>query len=172
MQQKNIVLIGMPASGKSTIGVLLAKALGVGFLDTDLLIQQQEKSLLQEIIDQKGITYFLDAESKAICSLSMQQSVIATGGSAVLREEAMQKLQQNGTIILIDVPLPILKRRLHNIKTRGVAAEKDKSIEDIYAERMPLYKKYAAFSVVSDAHSSIETTVSNVLSLLNENNLL
>lgn len=164
---KNIVLIGMPASGKSTIGVLLAKALGRGFLDTDLLIQQQEHALLQDVIDQKGVEYFLNAECRAICSLSAENTVVATGGSAVFRDAAMQKLKENGIIVFIDVPLSSVKRRLHNIKTRGVAAQKGKTVRDIYEERMPLYRKYADITVTS-GDQPIEKTVSALLNALKE----
>lgn len=164
---KNIVLIGMPASGKSTVGVLLAKALGRGFLDTDLLIQQQENALLQDVIDQKGIDYFLDAECKAICALTAQDTVIATGGSAVLRDAAMQKLKENGVIVFLDVALLSVERRLHNIKTRGVAAKKGKTVREIFEERLPLYQKYADISVTS-SEQAIEETVSSILNALKE----
>lgn len=115
--QRNIVLIGMPASGKSTIGVLLAKTIGVGFVDTDLLIQQREHRLLQEIMDTDGIGYFLDTECAAVLDLDCQNTVIATGGSVVFRAAAMQKLRQNGTVVFLDVSLETVKRRLNNIKT-------------------------------------------------------
>ena len=171
MRNNNIVLIGMPASGKSTVGVLLAKALGIGFLDTDLLIQQQEKALLQEIIDQKGVDYFLDAESKAVCTLQAKNMVVATGGSVVLREEAMLSLQKNGTVVFLDAPLSDIEKRLHNIKTRGVAAQKGKTIQDIYEERLPLYKKYAQITIQSDPHS-IEQTLCKLLDALKKTNAI
>lgn len=161
----NIVLIGMPASGKSTVGVILAKTLGVGFVDTDLLIQQREKRLLQEIIDSDGIERFLDAERDAVLALDCRNTVIATGGSVVFRSESMQKLMQNGTIVFLDVSLPTVKQRLNNIKTRGVAAAKDKSIEDIFRERLPYYQKYADIVLKLDDCSS-EDAVGKIISAL------
>lgn len=164
---KNIVLIGMPASGKSTVGVILAKTLGVGFCDTDLVIQQREKRLLQDIIDSDGIAHFLDAECAAILSLDFDNCVIATGGSAVFRDAAMQKLKRNGIIVFLDVSSETVKTRLSNIKTRGVAASKNKSIDEIYDERLPLYQKYADITVSSDAKSS-EDVVEDILCALKQ----
>ena len=164
---KNIVLIGMPASGKSTVGVILAKTLGIGFCDTDLVIQQREKRLLQEIIDTDGIAHFLDAECAAILLLDCENCVIATGGSAVFRDAAMQKLRRDGIIIFLDVSLETVKSRLNNIKTRGVAATKGKTIDDIYYERLPFYQKYADITVSSDAKSS-EDAVANILLALKQ----
>ncbi len=163
--QKNIVLIGMPASGKSTIGVLLAKTIGVGFVDTDLLIQQREHRLLQEIIDTDGIGYFLDTECAAVLDLDCQNTVIATGGSVVFRAAAMQKLRQNGTVVFLDVSLETVKRRLNNIKTRGVAADKGQSIDEIFYERLPYYRKYADIVLPSDGKTS-EETVSDLIEIL------
>ena len=165
---RNIVLIGMPASGKSTVGVLLAKTLGVGFCDTDLLIQQREHRLLQQIIDEDGIEAFLDAECDAILSLDCSDMVIATGGSAVFRAEAMQKLKANGVVVFLDVPLDEVKKRLQNIKTRGVAAKKGESIAEIYNERLPLYRTYADITVC--VHSGTpEDAVGELLAALQKN---
>lgn len=163
--QKNIVLIGMPASGKSTIGVLLAKTIGVGFVDTDLLIQQREHRLLQKIIDTDGIGYFLDTECAAVLDLDCQNTVIATGGSVVFRAAAMQKLRQNGTVVFLDVSLQTVKRRLNNIKTRGVAADKGQSIDEIFYERLPYYRKYADIVLPADGKTS-EETVSDLIGIL------
>lgn len=162
---RNIVLIGMPASGKSTIGVILAKTLGVGFYDTDLLIQQREQRLLQQIIDTDGIEHFLDAERDAIVSLDCENAVIATGGSAVFRDEAMQKLKRDGTVIFLDVSLETVKHRLSNIKTRGVAASKDKRIDDIFYERLPFYQKYADIILPLEGRSSEEAVGDIILAL-------
>ncbi len=162
---KNIVLIGMPASGKSTVGVVLAKTLGMGFVDTDLVIQQREGRLLQDIIDSDGLTAFLSAEESAILSLDCKNSVIATGGSAVFGEKAMQKLHENGTVVFLDVPLEALIKRLDNIKTRGIAAKKGQSVELILEERLPLYKKYADFAV-SVQNENVETTVEKIINSL------
>ncbi len=165
MYSENIVLIGMPASGKSTVGVLLAKTLGIGFVDTDLLIQQREKRLLQEIIDTDGIERFLDAERDAVLALDCENVIIATGGSVVFRDDAMQKLRRNGIVIFLDVSLETVKMRLNNIKTRGVAAAKGKRIDDIFYERLPLYRKYADIILSADGQSSEETVSEIVLSL-------
>lgn len=155
---KNIVLIGMPASGKSTIGVLLAKTLGLGFCDTDLLIQQQEGCLLQEFIDHHGIERFLDAECSAVLSLNCRDSVIATGGSVVFRDAAMQKLRRDGIVVFLDAPLSEVISRLNNIQTRGVAAQRGMSIAEIYEERLPLYRAYADITI-STEHRTAEQTV-------------
>ena len=141
----NIVLIGMPGSGKSTVGVILAKSLGVDFIDTDLLIQRRENRLLQDIIDKDGIDFFLDKECDAVLSVSSDNAVIATGGSVIFREDAMLHLKRSGTVIFLDVSVNELERRLSNIKTRGVAAEKGETVKDIYNKRIFLYKKSAYF---------------------------
>lgn len=164
---QNVVLIGMPACGKSTVGVLLAKTLGVGFYDTDLCIQQREQRLLQQILDEKGIDYFLDAERDAILSLDCKNAVVATGGSAVFRDEAMQKLKRGGIIVYLDVSLETVKQRLQNIKTRGVAAPKKESIDDIYRERLPLYQKYADLTLCVDG-CTCEETVEKIVAALTE----
>lgn len=157
----NIVLIGMPGCGKSTVGVILAKTMGIGFVDTDLIIQQRENRLLQNIIDTDGIEYFLDCEAEAIQSLECENSVIATGGSAVYREDAISHLKKNGKIIYLDVPLDEIKKRLNNINTRGIAAKKNKSIDDIYNERVALYNKYADIIIKTDG-DSVEQTVEKI----------
>lgn len=154
----NIVLIGMPGSGKSTVGVILAKSLGVDFIDTDLLIQRREKRLLQDIIDNDGIDVFLDIECKTILEHNSDNAVVATGGSVIFRDEAMKHLKSNGKVIFLDVPVNELKNRLSNIKTRGVAAKKGETVEEIYKERFELYKKYA--DIYIDANSlTCEQTV-------------
>ncbi len=157
----NIILIGMPGCGKSTVGVVLAKTLGIGFVDTDLIIQQREKRLLQNIIDTDGIDYFLDCEAEAVKTVDCENSVIATGGSVVFREDAIAHLKKNGKIFYLNVPLNEIKRRLNNISTRGIAAKKDDSIESIFIERSPLYEKYADF-VVDLADFTVEETVEKI----------
>ena len=141
----NIVLIGMPGCGKSTVGVILAKTLGIGFVDTDLIIQQREKRLLQEIIDSDGIEKFLDCEADAVKSMNCENTVVATGGSVVFREDCMKHLKENGKIFFLNVSLPEIKSRLDNINTRGVAADKSQTIDDIFNQRYPLYEKYADY---------------------------
>lgn len=158
---ENIILIGMPSCGKSTVGVILAKTLGIGFVDTDLIIQQREKRLLQDIIDTDGIEYFLDCEAEAVKSLDCDNCVIATGGSVVYRQDAIEHLKKNGKVIYLDVPLDEIKRRLNNISTRGIAAQKDCTIDDIYNERVALYKKYADITFALDG-VSVEQTVEKI----------
>lgn len=161
----NIVLIGMPGCGKSTVGVILAKTLGIGFVDTDLIIQQREKRLLQNIIDSDGIEKFLDCECDAIKSLYCENSVIATGGSVVFREESMKHLKESGKVFFLDVSLPEIKKRLDNISTRGVAAEKSQSIDDIFNQRYPLYIRYADY-VLDLNNSNVEETVEKICKIL------
>lgn len=129
----NITLIGMPGSGKSTVGVLLAKALGFQFVDVDLLIQQREGALLQELLDNRGVEPFLDAEEAAICSLACTGAVIAPGGSAVCRAGAIGHLRALGRVVYLHVPLPELERRIHNITTRGIAMAPGQTLADVYA---------------------------------------
>ena len=163
----SIILIGMPGSGKSTVGVILAKSLGVDFVDTDLLIQRREKRLLQNIIDKDGIDFFLDSERDAVLGVNEKNAVIATGGSVILREDAMNHLKKLGTVIFLDVSVNELERRLSNIKTRGVAAEKGESVKDIYDKRFSLYKKFADITVNADS-LSCEQTVNIICERLNK----
>lgn len=157
----NIILIGMPGCGKSTVGVILAKTLGIGFVDTDLIIQQRENRLLQNIIDTDGIDYFLDCEAQAVKTVDCDNFVIATGGSVVYREDAIEHLKKSGKIVFLDVPLDEIKRRLNNISTRGIAAQKNDSIDDIYNERVALYNKFADIIIKTDGES-VEKTVEKI----------
>lgn len=161
----NIILIGMPACGKSTVGVILAKTLGIGFVDSDLIIQQREKRLLQDIINSDGIEHFLDCESEAIKSIDTDACVISTGGSAVFRKDAMEHLKRNGTVFYLDVPLAEIKRRLNNISTRGIAADANESIDEIFLQRAPLYEKYADV-VLHLNNSEPEETVEKICKYL------
>lgn len=159
---KNIVLIGMPAVGKSTIGVLLAKTLGFSFIDTDLIIQQDTGRLLQDIIDKDGLDAFCIAEERAICSVSSEgNAVIATGGSAVYSREAMLHLKKHGIVYYLSIPTEELTARLKNIKTRGIAKRPEDTIEDVFARRMALYEEYADITV--DCHGkAAEDTVAEI----------
>lgn len=163
----NIVLIGMPGAGKSTAGVLLAKSLGYGFVDTDLLLQNKYNDLLQNIINTKGIEKFLSFEEKLIASLCCKSTVIATGGSVVYSELAMQHLCQIGMIVYIDVPLTCLKKRLNNISTRGIVLPDGYTIDDLYNERLPLYKRYGEITVNS-GKNSVEELIEKIISMLKE----
>lgn len=143
----NLVLIGMPGAGKSTLGVLAAKALGMDFLDTDLLIQQSEGRLLQEIIDTGGIRRLLDIEQAVLCALRADHTVIATGGSAVYSKQAMITLQQSGLITYLHVPYEEIEHRVTNIQRRGIALPAGVTLRALYNERLPLYRRYAEITV-------------------------
>ena len=144
---KNIILIGMPGAGKSTMGVILAKALKRSFVDTDIVIQEHEGLLLQEIIDREGIGAFLKAEENAIRSLRYRNAVIATGGSVVFSRRAMEHLAAHGIVVYLKISCDEMERRLRNIITRGIVLKNDESLRDMYNERVPLYEEYADITV-------------------------
>lgn len=156
---RNIILIGMPAVGKSTIGVLLAKTMGFSFIDTDLMIQQETGRLLQDIIDKDGLEAFCEAEERAICSVSAKENaVIATGGSAVYSRKAMEWLKKRGTVYYLSLPTDEILRRLNNIRTRGIAMRPEDTIEDVFNRRRALYEEFA--DTIVDCHGkSPEDTV-------------
>jgi len=162
---KNIVLIGMPASGKSTVGVILAKTLGKDYLDTDLLIQKKEGELLQTLIDREGMEAFLKAEERALLSIDAENTVIATGGSAVYSESAMKHLAQSGDIVYLELPLETIAERLDNINTRGIAMKKGETLESLYQKRIPLYEKYGDILIHSQG-KTVEQTVEAIISKL------
>lgn len=161
----NIVLIGMPGAGKSTVGVLLAKTLGYAFLDTDLVIQRREGALLQALVDSLGVEGFLDAESRAILSVDVQRTVIAPGGSAVYRGTSMEHLKSLGRVVYLRLPLEELERRLSNISSRGIAMAPGETLKSLYAYRTPLYERYADLTV-DVGRQSLEETVAAVLNAL------
>ena len=162
----NVVLIGMPACGKSSAGVLLAKTLRKDFVDTDLLIQDFEGRSLQEIIDNRGNAYFREVEDAVIGNFKGDNFVIATGGSAVYSHEVMQKFRDAGdTIVYIKVPCDEIVKRLNNIKTRGVTLAPGQSIEDLYKERIPLYEKESDVTVDADG-LDLEETVTKIAEAL------
>ncbi|MBQ2687891.1 MAG: shikimate kinase [Clostridia bacterium] len=162
---KNVVLVGMPGCGKSTVGVILAKTLGLSFVDTDLLICAKEESTLQNIIETKGLEYFEKAECEVGEKLSVNNTVVATGGSMILYESAIKSLKKTAVVVYINVSLPELKRRLTNIKTRGITFAKGETLEDIFNIRTPLYKKYADITINADDFT-IEETVTKLTELL------
>ena len=145
--QKNIILIGMPGAGKSTIGVVLAKLLGYDFLDVDIVIAKKADKPLQEIIHTLGVDAFLHLEEQSATEIYAEKTVIATGGSMVLSEKAMAHLKKQGTCVFLDVPLADLMARNLNMNTRGIAAEKGVTLEDIFHIRQPYYKLYADLQV-------------------------
>ena len=165
MKKNNIVLIGMPASGKSTVGVILAKMLGKGFIDTDLVIQHRENALLCDIIESRGIDGFMDCEKEAVLSVGVENAVIATGGSVVYSDEAMKHLSEKGSIIYLEVPKNELFKRLRNVKERGVVLRKGETLDDMYESRRILYEKYADM-IVCEGSSDIEGTIENILKQL------
>lgn len=140
---RNIILIGMPGAGKSTVGVVLAKRLGRPFLDSDLVIQEKEGRLLHEIIEQEGLDGFLRIEEEVNASLEAERAVIATGGSVVYGQKAMEHLKQIGTVIYLQLPLETIAERLGDLNERGVALQDGQSLQSLYEERVPLYEKYA-----------------------------
>ena len=152
----NIVLIGMPGCGKSTVGVLLAKSLLMHFVDTDLTIQSIYKKSLSAIIEEEGLDAFKRIENDVLAATDEENAVIATGGSAVYGDEAMEHLGRDGTIVHLDVSLSTIKSRLSDIKSRGVAIADGLTIDDLYAERAPLYEKYANVTVNCDGKTAEE----------------
>lgn len=163
---ENVILIGMPGSGKSTLGVLLAKALGYSFVDTDLIISRKAGKPLQKILDTEGLESFMKLEEEVGKQLECEYTVIATGGSMVLSSEAMQNLRKGGTVLYIDVPLEEIKRRVTNIRTRGIAFSKGDTLDDVFAERVPLYEKYADVTVRFENAADIEITVDKMVEKL------
>ena len=159
----NLILVGMPACGKSITGVVLAKTMRKNFIDTDLLIQEKEQKPLQEIIDVKGIAYFKDAEKSVLIELEAENAVISTGGSAIYYPEAIEHLKEHGKIVYLKVSLDTVEKRLNNIKTRGVAMKKGDTIADLYARRIPLYEKYADITIEADG-LAVEETVEQIIS--------
>lgn len=149
----NIILIGMPGSGKSSVGVVLAKTLGYGFLDVDLLIQEREGALLQEIINDRGTDHFLDVERDAICSVSCRHTVVAPGGSCVCREESIAHMRRLGTVVYLKLSLEEVEGRIHNLATRGIALQPGQTIADVYEYRTPLYERCAHITVPADGQS-------------------
>ncbi len=165
MKKENIVLIGMPAVGKSTIGVILAKVLGYDYLDSDLLIQKKENRLLKEIISDEGVEGFLAIENRINASINTKRMVISTGGSAVYGTEAMEHLREIGTVVYLQIDFPVLAERLVDIHNRGVVIRKEQDIQALYNERGPLYEKYADITV-NVSHAGISETVDMVLAKL------
>jgi len=158
---KNIVLIGMPGAGKSTVGVLLAKSLKRPFCDTDLLIQTAADRYLQEIIDDEGMEAFLDREARVICDLQVVGAVIATGGSVVYREAAMRQLAATGTVVYLAASCATIAQRISDVATRGIARRPGQDICSLYAERHPRYCQYADLTIATDARA-IEEVVTQL----------
>jgi shikimate kinase len=144
---KNIVLIGMPGVGKSTVGVLLAKALGRYFLDTDVFIQAIQNRSLQEMIDSEGLVAFCKIEEDYVLCIDVTNAVIATGGSVVYSERAMEHLAGRGVIVHLDLPVDRIEQRIENLYTRGVVMERGQTIRSLYDQRQSLYRQYAQLTI-------------------------
>ena len=165
MKKNNIVLIGMPASGKSTVGVILAKILGYSFVDADIVIQKKEGRKLAEIIETEGIDGFIDIENKVNSEIEVEKTVVSTGGSAVYGKEAMDHYKNIGKVVYLKVSMDVLTKRLKNAKQRGVVMREGQSLVSLYNERVPLYEKYADI-VIDEGDKTMEEVVADLLAAL------
>ena len=156
-KKDNVVLIGMPGVGKSTIGVIAAKQLGLQFMDADLLIQLREGRRLSQIIEEDGVDRFLEIEEEVNASIEIQGCVIATGGSVIYGHKAMEHLRQAGTVVYLRLSFDELQHRLGDLNSRGVVLREGQTLADLYAERTPLYEKYADIVVDEDGLSMEQT---------------
>lgn len=160
--KNNLIFIGMPAVGKSTVGIVVAKRLGMGFVDADLLIQDQEKKLLRDIIKEVGDEGFLKIENQVNASIDVENSVIAPGGSVIYCEDAMEHYKKIGTIVYLKASYQTIKKRIRNPKKRGVVLKEGQTLKDLYEERTPYFEKYADITVNEDG-CRIEDTIENVI---------
>lgn len=165
MKNKNIILIGMPASGKSTVGVILAKVIKYKFMDTDLVMQNMTGKTLIEIIGEKGMQGFLDFENETVSNVDVSDTVIATGGSVVYGEKAMQHLKKNGIAVYLKHRYEVINSRLTNISTRGVAMKDGETLLELFKERIPLYEKYADITIEADGLTT-EQTVEKIAEMI------
>ncbi len=147
MQQGTISLIGMPGAGKSSVGVLLAKILGLGFVDTDLLIQMRNRATLQDLLESRGYLELRQLEEEVLLDVPLEHYLVSTGGSVVYSDAGMARLQAAGPVIFLDVPLPILRTRVDNEGQRGIARAPGDDFATVYRERQPLYEQYADIRV-------------------------
>jgi shikimate kinase len=159
---RNIVLIGMPGAGKSTVGVILAKVLGFHFIDSDLLIQEQENCLLKDIIERDGLEGLIAIENQVNRDIRTQNSVIATGGSVIYGKEAMNHLREIGIVVYIKLSFETIDNRLGNIKQRGVVFREGQTLQSLYEERCPLYEKYAHI-IVDGEELSMEELMDRIV---------
>ena len=158
---RNIVLIGMPSAGKSTVGVILAKTLGMNFIDTDLVIQEKTGRLLQKIINDDGINDFLKIEENSILSLKVKNTIIATGGSVIFSDKAIEYLKQEGIAVYLKVQFEEIVKRLDNITTRGVVLANGQSLKDMYNQRVPLYEKCADI-IIDCSNKGVEKIIHKI----------
>lgn len=157
MRRGNIILIGMPGSGKTTIGTELSEKIGYGYVDSDSVIVAREGKRLNELIEAVGREGFLDVEAKVNSELCADGCVIATGGSVIYREYAMEKLKMMGTVVYLCLSYETIERRLGDLKARGVALKEGFTLKDLYEERVPLYEKYADITVRLDGKSVMQS---------------
>jgi shikimate kinase len=157
MKKSNIILIGMPGSGKTTVGTELSEKIGYGYIDSDSVIVAREGKRLNELIEEVGREGFLDIEAKVNSELCADRCVIATGGSVIYRETAMEKLKTMGTVVYLQLPYTTIESRLGDLKKRGVALKDGFTLYDLYQERTPLYEKYADIIVPLDGKTVDES---------------
>ena len=163
----NLIFIGMPAVGKSTVGVVVAKRLGMRFIDTDLLIQEQEKKLLREIIAEVGTEGFLKIENEVNSQIKAENSVISPGGSVIYGAEAMRHFKEIGIVVYLKASYQTIKRRIRNPKRRGVVLREGQTLRDLYNERIPYFERYADITVCEDG-CRIEETIENVVNAVED----
>jgi len=168
MNKKNIILIGMPGVGKSTVGVILAKVLGYQFVDSDLVIQKEEGKLLKEIIAEVGPEGFIEVENRVNAALDVTDSIVATGGSVVYGKEAMEHLSEIGTVVYLYLPYEEINSRLNDIKGRGVVLRDGQTLKDLYEERTVLYEKYADVRI-DETGLNVEDTINAILESRDKN---
>lgn len=161
----NIIFIGMPAVGKSTVGVIIAKELGYRFIDTDLLIQEEEGKLLKDIIREKGIDGFLEIEDRVNAGVDAGKAVISPGGSVIYCENAMKHYKEIGKIVYLQASYETIEKRLHNVRNRGVVLKEGQTLRELYDERVRLFEKYSDIIVCEEAQD-LEDTVRAVLEAL------
>jgi shikimate kinase len=164
MRGENIVLIGMPGAGKSTVGVLVAKSLGMSFIDTDLMIQEKEGRLLQEIIDTDGVEEFLRIEKDIVRQIDAENCVIATGGSVIYSKNTIDHLKEKGKLIYLKVGYDEIEKRINNMSSRGIAIGKNQKLIDLYNERIVWYEKYADV-IIDCSNATIEDVVQKIVDL-------
>lgn len=164
-KDRNITLIGMPAAGKSTVGVLLAKRLGYSFVDVDILIQQKEKRLLKQIIAEDGQEGFMAIENRVNAEIDVDQSIIAPGGSVIYGKEAMEHLKEISTVVYLKLSYEEVEHRLGNLVDRGVVLKDGMTLRDLYDERIPYYEKYADITI-EEGGKSIGATVDELRDIM------
>lgn len=165
---KNIILVGMPGSGKSTLGILLAKKIHYGYIDSDSVIVAREGKLLPELIAELGNEGFLELEAQVNSSITAKRCVISTGGSAIYRGDAIEKMKQNGVVVYLKIPYEEVERRLGDLKKRGVVLKQGFALKDLYNERSPLYEQHADYIVELNEDSIEENAEKIRKAILNE----